>query len=300
MGHSLPGTRRAGLSLPGLHRATLASVRALLLVTSLVLGFHAWNGPSHARAQGSAADHATPTEALDLFRSARERYREGRYTEAASDLERAIVLDPSSATLHYNLARVYELMGRMEEALARYRHYLGMLPETEREERERTEQTIQRLLGAIASGVEQQPEQAEPTEFRELQGTVIVRERGVADAAFFATLGAGAALLVAGAITGGLALDRAGQRDGLVLTDPSMLMAHTDRYASLDSEAGTLGIATDVLLVGGGATLVAGLLLFVLRENEVEREITPEAGAALRPVVRVSSNGALVGIGGRL
>src|SRR5690606_9559209 len=75
--------------------------------------------PAHAFAQA----HATPPEAVQFFESAREHYRRGRYPEAAVDLERAVMLDPTSPTLRYNLGRVYELLGQLPEARAQYARY---------------------------------------------------------------------------------------------------------------------------------------------------------------------------------
>jgi tetratricopeptide (TPR) repeat protein len=242
----------------------VSSVRVLAAMAVI------WIAPAIVCAQ---EDHSTPPEALEYFNSARAHYREGRYPEAATDLERAVTLDPASTTLHYNLARVYELMGRLPEALASYQRYYGLLPMTDSEERARTEAVIQRLEGAIASDGPREEVEAEP--FRELEGTVLVRERGVADVPFFVALGGGAALLVASAITGGIALERASARDNLTLTEPGGLPAYQDEYASLDATANALGITTDVFLGVGGAALIAAVLLFVLRENEVEREIQP-------------------------
>lgn len=262
-------------------RGSVSPVRALVATACL------WIAPAIVCAQPA---HQTPPEALELFQSARAHYREGRYPDAATDLERAITLDPASTTLHYNLARVYELMGQLEDALTSYRHYLGLLPPTEAQERERTEETIQRLLGAIASDTPQEVAPAEP--LRELEGTVLVRERGVADVPFWITLGGGAAVLAASVLTGSFALERAGARDSLTLTEPGGVTAYQDEYASLDATANALGITTDVFVGVGAAAVIAAVLLFVLRENEVEREI--------RPDMTIDANALIVGARGWL
>ncbi len=246
-------------------------------------------------------EHATPPEAVELFTSAREHYREGRYAEAAADLERALILDPTSATLRYNLGRVYELLGQLEDARAQYSRYLELLPEDQGEERERTRATIARLEGAIASGAAHPPAapEVEQEPLRELEGPVIVRERGVADEAFFITGGAGLAALVVSAITGAIALDRASARDALVLSEPGQLQAYFDQWDSLDGEAYRLGIATDVLIGLGAAALVAAVVLFFAREREVEREIVREQ-ASIEPLVTATSSAAMIGIRGTL
>lgn len=253
--------------------------------------------------RGAGQDaHVSPPEAVELFRTAREHYREGRYHEAAADLERALMLDPTSPTLRYNLGRVYELLGQLQNARTQYRGYLELLPREQAEERERTEATIQRLEGAIASGVTQAP--AEPRDaqepLRELEGSVRVRERGVADEAFWITAGAGVLALAAAAVTGALALDAAAARDGLVLTEPGQVDAHNADWDALNASASALGLTTDILLGAGGAALIAGLLLFVLREREVEREIVREARAPLSPFVTAAPSAVMIGIRGTL
>jgi hypothetical protein len=126
---------------------------------------------------------------------------------------------------------------------------------------------------------------------------VIVRERGVADLPFWITIGGGAAALLAAVITGPIALDRASSRDGLVLSDPAMLEAYQAQYAALDSDARALGITTDVLIAVGAAALVAGLLLFVLREQVYEREMDE---TALLPVMEIGEHSASIGVRGTL
>ncbi len=283
----------------GTGAVTVRLVRTVLPVVACMalIAFGAlWTGSARAQEPGA---HVSPPEAMEFFRSAREHYRQGRYPEAAADLERALTLDPVSPTLHYNLGRVYELMAELPRALDHYRRYLELLPADQTEERGRTESTIQRLEGAIASGSVQigEPEaQSEP--LRELRSTVVIRARGVADEAFWITMGGGAVVVVGAVITGILALDRASARDGLVLTQPGQYDAHRATWASLDSEAATFGVLTDVLVGVGAAALVSGILLFVLRENVTERPA--EAEIALLPIVAVTPDGALAGVGGRL
>ena len=70
-------------------------------------------------------------------------------------------------------------------------------------------------------------------------------------------LGTGGALLVTGAITGGLALSAADS-------------AQTDSDDDA-SQAKTLGAVTDVLLIAGGAAVVTGVVLFFLEGKSDER-----------------------------
>jgi tetratricopeptide (TPR) repeat protein len=237
---------------------------------------------------------------MEFFRTAREHYREGRYREAAADLERALALDPVSPTLRYNLGRVEELLGNLEPALRAYRGYLELLPADALEERARTEATIQRLEGAIASGAgASQPAEAEP--LRVPIGALQIRERGVADELFWGVTGSGLAMLAAAVVTGSLGLERAAQRDGLVLTEPGAFEAYRAEYDSLDGEARALALTTDVLFGVGGAAVAAGIVLFVARERVSEQPLIDRAsGAALRvaPSLSVSDRGALLALRG--
>ena len=83
-------------------------------------------------ADGSAS--APPAEALTHYNRGRELYQAGRYREAVVELEDASRLDPGSANLVYNLARVYELLGELDLAIRHYQRYRAMLPPTETEE----------------------------------------------------------------------------------------------------------------------------------------------------------------------
>ena len=241
----------------------MASVRGCVWALALLL-------PALAHAQQDESQRSTPPEAVELFRQARESYQQGRYTEAAENLERALVLDPASPTLVYNLARVYELLADVDRALVQYRRYLQLLPAGQSEERERAEATIRRLEGARESGVGVEPEQA-PEPLRELRGTVQVRERGVADVPFWVTLIGGGAVLAGAAITGGLALDWRAAGDTFVLGLNGSIEERDSRYAT----ASALGLVTDIGFGVGGAAVVAAVLLFLLRENVREQPIQP-------------------------
>lgn len=235
----------------------MAPVRHLTF--GMLLALACW--PAAVSAQDAAS--TSPPEAVELFRTAREHYQGGSYRLAAEDLERAQMLDPASATLAYNLARVYELLGSLDRALEQYGRYVRLLGEGEVEERERTEATIRRLEGArraITEQVEQEP-------LRELVPVVIVRERGVADVPFWTTLGAGAALLAGGAALGALALvQHEAARDYVLRPGGSV-----ESRQGLQDEAQLFGAVADASFAAGGVALTAALLLFILRERVVEQ-----------------------------
>ena len=214
-----------------------------------------------------------PAEAMQFFENAREAYREGRYPDAAADLERALVLDPNAPALLFNLGRVYELMGRYDDAISVYMRLRAVTPPTETEEIARTEQILERLHGAR--------EHAAPPPTVETVGTIeqgptFVRERGVADVPFWATLIAGGAVVVGAAVVGGLALSMHGAlRDRVLGAD----YTYESYEAELDT-AQVLGGVADIAGALGGATIVGALLLFGLRERIYEQWPTADGGSA--------------------
>jgi tetratricopeptide (TPR) repeat protein len=214
--------------------------------------------PSLALAQA----HEPPPEAMTLFESARVHYRAGEYSEAATDLENALVLDPSAPTLLFNLGRVYELQNDYPRAIEAYRHLLAVTPASQPEERQRTQEAIARLSGA-AEHAPPPPQESGEDE----RGPTFVRERGVADTAFWATFISGG---IVGLVAGGLgiaALVAHGQGDSFVLGADGTV-DDRETYYSL---ARGLGTAADVLGGIGTAALIASGLLFILREHTYEQ-----------------------------
>lgn len=231
-----------------------------------------------AQAQGDGA--STPPEAIRMYAEAREHYAAGRYDEAADSLERALVLDPDSPTLVYNLARVRELLGELDSALELYARYQRLLPQQQAREQERAEATIVRLRGARSSrrpdAIPPPPQEVAP--LRQLPGIVLVRENGVADAAFWVTLAIGAAGLAAGASFGGLALGEQQSADNFVLDGTNLV---SERNSTLDRAQADALVADIALGAGGVAVIVAGLLYF-LREHTVERAPIGAGGESAR------------------
>lgn len=235
----------------------LAAALALVAVSALA-------------APGAAAQgrRSPPDEAVERYRAAYEHYESGRYDEAIAELEAALRLDPESPTLIYNLARVSELVGDLDRALEMQRAYLERLPRGERRERRQTERAIRRLEGAIEAREAQRPAPTtRPLEVAFRDDPVYVRERGVADAAFWTTGVGGVALVGAGAVLGVLALERAAEADEFVLGVDGTPAGR----AALSDEARRLALAADVTLAVGGAAILGAILLYALRERVVER-----------------------------
>lgn len=241
-------------------------LRRALALGALVLS--AW--ATFLAAPVSAQDHQPPDDAMRFFEQAREAYREGRYDDAVEDLERALVLDPNAPTLLFNLGRVYELMGRYDDAIGVYMRLRAVTPPTETEELERTEQILERLQGARDHAAP--PPSVETVGSLE-QGPTYVRERGIADVPFWVTLLTGGAIVVGAAIVGGLALSMHGSLNDRVIgsVDEAGFVYTYDDYTAQLNDAQVLGGIADVLGGIGGATMVAAMLLFVLRERVYEQ-----------------------------
>jgi tetratricopeptide (TPR) repeat protein len=208
-----------------------------------------------AAAQSTEAQRTPPSAAIEHYNRGREHYQAGRYREALAELEQAVRLDPASPNLVFNVARVYELLGEIDHAIAFYRRYRDMLPASEQAERERTTLTLQRLEGARGQLVTEEPAKVAPSETK----------HGVADPTFWTVASLGALTLAGAGVVGYLALDAEKQSDAFVLgADGS-----AKRREKLVTRADHLALAGDTMLVVGATLTVAAVLLYVLREQPV-------------------------------
>lgn len=198
------------------------------------------------------------------------------------ELDLASKLDPGSANLVYNLARVYELLGELDNAIGQYQRYRGMLPATEKEELARVSSTLQRLEGARDELV--QPP-APPV--------IVVapeRRRGLADAAFWVTASGAASALAAGGVTGILALQEEHAATSFTLGQDG---SNGDREA-LETRADRLALSSDLLMLAGATLGITAILLYALRERPAGGD--PQARVELGAL----PGGALLFVGGRL
>ncbi len=241
----------------------LARLGVRVLALALVLSQWTVTSLSPARADDASA----PAEARAHYERGRAHYQAGRYKEAVVELERALSIDPHSPNLVYNVARVYELLGDMDRAIAYYERYQTMLPPHESEERERVESTLQRLRGARENGPVQPANAGQPQQQPRMK-------RGVADAAFWVTLGTSASAFAASGVTGALALEGNKTAQNFVLGKDGDVAERNHEVRRADR----LALATDVLVLCGATFAVTSVLLYMLREKPVEDEAPAEAG----------------------
>jgi tetratricopeptide (TPR) repeat protein len=209
-------------------------------------------------------------------------YDQGRFAEAAQEFEEAYRLSERPA-LMYNAYIAHRDANDIEAAARCLRIFL----ERETEVRERTnlearlrsmEEELERRRAAEAElevqrqANEQRPEPPPPPQ----SGPEVWP---------YALVGIGAAALVAGAITGGVAFAEA---EALATDCPNAtcgpeIVDFDDRLANID----TLGIVTDVLLFGGGAIALTGVILAIAlgasSAPAAERADEPEVTASCGP-----------------
>ncbi len=268
-------------------RLGLGACAVVLVSASLSL-----MSPAPVLAQGASS---TPPEAVEFYRRGRDHFAAGRYREAIADLERAFALDPTSATLVYNLARVYELLGELDPSIQKYRQYLSMLGPDDDEERARVEETLQRLEGA-RDQVEAEMADPQPTPSGgglEMNAPVRIEERGVADWLFWGTTLTSVALFAGGAIMGVLALNEESTAQSFVVGADGPLSLRD----CIASTADTLALLTDVLFIAGGVAAVSATLLYLLRTRTVETHPGYDETSGF---LTTDGHGILVGVRGTL
>jgi tetratricopeptide (TPR) repeat protein len=203
-----------------------------------------------------------PTAAVEHYHRGRDHYQAGRYREALSELERALSLDPRSPNLVYNVARVHELLGELEEASRFYTRYRDMLPVNETEERARVDAILLRLEGA-----KDQVDPPADEALREPEAPVPM-ERGLADGTFWTIAGLGASALVASAVAGGLALREEKQASRFVIGRDGDASGHGEHVRRADR----LALSSDVTLIIGSTLAVTSVLLYMLRERPADED----------------------------
>ena len=221
-------------------------------------------------AQGSLDDEA----ARQLFMAGRALYQSGRFSEAADQWQRAYDLSGRSQLL-YNVYVARRDAGQVEPAANALRQYLDEVEDAP------DRVTLEARLQALESQLESQRAQQEATRAAEAQAA---EARAAAEAASrededtrspipWIVAGVGGALVIAGAITGGLALGAVSEIEDNCPNDQC-----PTTYAEFDEDldqAETLVSVTDLLLFSGGILAAAGLtwgILDLLLDGDEESE----------------------------
>lgn len=232
----------------------MRSLRLILVILAASLPARALAGPAEEARAGV------------LFDQAEAAYQEGRFKDAIALLLEAQRLAPD-AVLHYNLARAYEGLGDLENALASYRAYVEADPKSK--DRGAIEARIKTLDALKASQNEKQapPPKIEPrSEPR--------REPRSPSPVPWVIAGVGALSLGAGGVLGGLSLSKSSEAE-----DPGTSGADA---ALLESSASDLALGANIAFGVGGAVLAAGVIWGIVDVATLGEEDAASASAELR------------------
>lgn len=209
------------------------------------------------------------------FRAGRGLYDAGRFAQAAAEFEEAFRLSQRPELL-FNAYVAFRDANDLEGAV----RSLGAYLEQAQDVADRVNLTA-RLESMTQALEERRAREAEVEEQRRRAEAAQPQQASSGEVWPWIVMGAGAALAIGGAVTGGIALS---ETDALVAECED---GQCDAGVDLDGRRGSvraLAITTDVLLFGGGAIAVAGLILgIVLNSGGTPAEAAPEVSAGCGP-----------------
>jgi tetratricopeptide (TPR) repeat protein len=245
-------------------------------------------GPAPAPAPAApAAPHAVqdPTglmddEARQHFQIGKTLYDAGRFPQAAEEFEQAYRLS-NRPELLYNMYVAYRDAGNTQKAIESLRGYLEKVPDASdrinlKARLQSMEETAARQAEQERAAAEQARKEAEARSVAQTAAApaavqdepkkteTTATERSIVP---WILVGTGGALLVAGTVTGVLALDGASQ-----LEDACPDKTCPEEEADTIDETETLALVTDFLIPGGVAIAGVGLVLFFTGALDAEYE----------------------------
>ena len=253
-------------------------------------------------ARRAAADDDATTKARVHLRAGIADYDEGRYTEAANEMEQAYALRPLP-DLQYDLAQCYERLGRLEDAAKAYEAYVGARRDAPDLElvKKRIENLHERAK-AVAAGQEASAPEPAQVKWRTI---VVYREvppppGRVARAASYGLFALGAAGVATGIAFAVLTVQASNAvHDGGSTTNPpvwgsSTLRARQDA-AKLYPIGTGIGFGVGALAVGGGIGLyLAARKLDHEAVKQRERDSEQASIKSIAPFFSASSGGIAV------
>jgi tetratricopeptide (TPR) repeat protein len=234
---------------------------ALLIAIALSAGIHT------ATAQ---PDPPEKTRALELFAESDQHYKAGEFEQAADLLRQAYDLYPEPLLL-YNLARALEGLGDTEGAITQYERYLATA--TAIDDRGAIERRVATLKAQLEAAKPSDTAVAPPT-----SPPIVVSESPSRPPRRLPwVLAAGGLGVVGGGVVFGLVANNKHQAaiDEPVQAEAAKLQSTAKRYATV----------SNVMLIGGGALLVGGVVWAVLDMRRAHHEQTT---TALHPRVEIS------------
>lgn len=248
-------------------RPLLARTLGLVCASALVMGpgLARASGPvalTHFQPDGAEESTATPeqnSEAEALSDQAVEAFNDKRYDESIDLFEQAYALN-SNPNYLFNIGRVYEEKGDLQQAVSHYQRFVSQ-PGVDLDSREAATARLKVLREALRQLEEEKQEEAEkaappePTPITDEGPTDDEprpdRKRGQRIAGYV-LLGAGGAGLIVGGVLGGLASTKASDADNAEFVDDALRMRDDARRQAR---------AADAMFITGGVLAAAGLVL---------------------------------------
>jgi tetratricopeptide (TPR) repeat protein len=276
----------------------MKTIVAPLLVTSLLAygtpaqasafrapGLRLLAAPEAAATPAPAAAPAGETESFDaLIAQATEKFKDKDYAGSVALFERAYAVQPEPAIL-FNIGRIYEEAQNAEAAIGYYEKFIAD-ESVELKDREKAVQRLQVLRTIVEIREKEkakaqppapkpQPEtQPRPADPQPKPTTDKPQQNRFLKPAGFALIGTGAALLIGGAVSGGLARRQYG-----AFTSAETLQQSEDAQ----QRGRQLAITADALFITGGIVAAVGVVLLVV--PSVRKSRAAKAAAALSPQV---------------
>lgn len=219
----------------------------------------------------AAAQTDSEAEARHHFRLGEAHYESGHFREAAEEFEAAYRLSQRPPLLH-NLYVAWRDAGELERAADALRRFLEVGNVENATILRRRLAELERLIEERGGDV---PDDDDDDDDPEPEPRVSADAAAPASSSSsggggpspvgWVVLGVGAAAVVAGAITGGVALS---MNDELASTCPNLECPPGYDHASRTSTGSALALTTDILLPVGGVAVATGIvLLLVLQEG---------------------------------
>lgn len=234
----------------------------------------------------SSLAQTTDEDARRHFRLGQAHYENGSFLDAAHEFEEAYRLS-DRAQLLYNIYVAYRDAGDLQHSRDALREYLTRVPDAENGSmlRARLEALDRMLAGGqttepatgtgtttasetgtetgtvTETGTASETQTETETETETQTETTTTTTGGGLSPLPFVVMGAGAALVIGGAITGGVALSTQGSLDSRC---PDRVCPAGVDYQSDASTGKALAITTDVLLITGGVAIAGGLVWMIV------------------------------------
>jgi tetratricopeptide (TPR) repeat protein len=219
-------------------------------------------------AEAARTMSAIDAEAREHFQLGRGFYEAGRFQQASEEFEMAYRLSARPQLL-YNVYVARRDAGGLVKAIDALRAYLKQVPDAP--DRVNLEARLASLEAQVARQNEQEAARAESErKVAEAEAKANARTRTVHTRSLvpIVLMGAGGALLLGSAVTGGLALSKASDLDKKCGGNS----CPSSQRGKVDSTK-TLAITTDVLWSVGAAAAATGLVLWLTGALDTEREV---------------------------